>query len=170
MGEAIFSIRIAEPMDAAAVSHVLARSFGVLYRGWYQDDVLNAALPAMTRANPALLASGRFFVAEIEGRIVACGGWSAEKPGGALVPRLAHARCFATDPDFINRGCGGAILARSLKEAAAAGFAEMESISSLTAEAFYARNGFHAVSMVRQPMGGAIFACVLMRRRLEITA
>lgn len=163
----MFSIRIAEMGDAVAISRVLLASYSALYRGWYQDDVLNAALPAMTCANPRLLATGRYFVAEIGDAIVACGGWSAEKPGGAMISRLAHVRHFATDPDFINRGCGGAILTRSLEEAAAAGFAEIESVSSLTAEAFYARHGFSPVAMVRQPMGGADFACVLMRRRLE---
>lgn len=163
----MLSIRIAATDDADAVARVLLASYSSLYRGWYQDDVLAAALPAMTRANPRLLSSGRYFVAEIDGVIVACGGWSAEKPGGAMIPRLAHVRHFATDPDFINRGCGGAILTRSLEEAAAAGFAEIESVSSLTAEAFYARHGFRPVTMVRQPMAGADFACVLMRRRLE---
>lgn len=138
MDEAAIDIRIAEPKDADAVSRVLLASYGSLLRGWYQDEVLAAALPAMTRANLALLSSGRYFVVELEGRVVACGGWSAEKPGGALIPRLAHARHFATDADFINRGCGGAILDRCLDEAAGEGFVEMESVSSLTAEAFYA--------------------------------
>lgn len=146
---------------------MLARSYGELYRGWYRDDVLDSALPAMTRANPALLASGRYFVAEADARVVACGGWSERRPTGALIARLAHVRHFATDPRFINRGCGGAILGRCLDEAAASGFVEIESLSSLTAEAFYARHGFRQIAIVRQRMGGADFACVLMRRRLQ---
>ena len=160
-------VRTAGPGDEAAVSSVLRGSYSTLYRGWYQDDVLEAALPAMTRANPALLASGLYYVAELGGRVVACGGWSAEKPTGGAVPRLAHVRHFATDPDYINRGCGGALLGMAISEAAAAGFSEIESISSLTAEAFYARHGFRQISIVRQPMGGVSFACVLMRRLLE---
>ncbi len=166
-GGAPLNLRVASPDDATPVSRVLAASYSVLYRGWYQDEVLAAALPAMTRANPRLLSSDRYFVCEIGGRIVACGGWSAEKPGGGLVPRLAHIRHFATDPDFINQGCGAAMIGRCFAEAKSAGFAEIESISSLTAEAFYARHGFRQVSMVRQPMGGVTFACVLMRRRLD---
>lgn len=160
-------LRVTSLSDAEPVSRVLAASYSVLYRGWYQDDVLAAALPAMTRANPVLLSSGRYFVCEIDRRVVACGGWSAEKPGGGTVPRLAHIRHFATDPDFINNGCGAAMIERCFAEADSAGFAEIESISSLTAEAFYARHGFRQVSMVRQPMGGVSFACVLMRRRLD---
>ena len=162
------SLRVAQPDDASAISAVLLASYSTLYRGWYTDDVLEIALPAMTRANPLLIASGRYFVAEIAGRIVSCGGWSAEKPGGGgAIPRLAHIRHFATDPDHLNRGCGGAILRRCLAEAAEAGFAEMETISSLTAEAFYARHGFRQVSVVRQAIRRVSFACVMMRRRLD---
>lgn len=167
MAQDAISIRTALPGDAEAVSRVLQRSYGVLYRGWYKDDVLREALPAMTRSSAALLSSGRYFVAEISGRVVSCGGWSAERPGGGNVARLAHVRHFATDPDYINRGCAGAILRRSLAEAAAAGYSEMETVSSLTAEAFYARHGFRPFGMVSQPVGRVSFACVLMRRLLE---
>jgi N-acetylglutamate synthase-like GNAT family acetyltransferase len=162
-----FAVRRATVTDAGAIARVLARSYGVLYRGWYADDVLRTALPVMSRSNPTLIDSGRYFVAEADGQIVACGGWSAEKPGFGAVPRLAHVRHFATDPDYINRGCGGAILTRSVAEAARTGFVEMEAVSSLTAEAFYARHGFVQVSMVRTIVAGSAFSCVLMRRRLE---
>lgn len=160
------AIRVAAPGDADAISRVLMRSYSMLYRGWYRDDVLDRALPAMTRANPVLIGSGRYFVGERNGAIIACGGWSANKPGGGEVPRLAHLRHFGTDPDHINCGAGGAILRRSVDEARDANFREMEVISSLTAEAFYASHDFIQVAMVRLPMGGAEFACVLMRRPL----
>lgn len=157
-------LRAARAGDAEAISRVLHRSYSTLYRGWYRDDVLTRALPAMTRANPVLIASGRYFVGEVEGEIIACGGWSAARPGGGEVPRLAHLRHFGSDPDYMNRGAGGTIVGRCLTEARASDFHEMEVISSLTAEAFYARHGFVQVAMVSQKMGGAEFACVLMRR------
>lgn len=162
-------VRIATPDDARAISGVLSASYSTLYRGWYEDEVLARALPAMTRANPALLASGRYFVVELDGRVAACGGWSAERPTGGRIPRLSHLRHFATDPDHINRGCGGAIIGRCMDEARGEGFEEMEVISSLTAEAFYARHGFRQLAIVQQRMGGADFACMLMRRPLEPT-
>jgi N-acetylglutamate synthase-like GNAT family acetyltransferase len=160
-------LRIATPGDARAVSGVLQASYSTLYRGWYGDAVLDRALPAMTRANPLLLASGRYFVVEFDRKVVACGGWSAERPTGGRIPRLAHLRHFATHPDYINRGCGAAVISRCLGEARAERFEEMEVISSLTAEAFYARHGFRQLAVVQQPMGGADFACMLMRRSLE---
>jgi len=167
MTRGAIEVRISSPEDADAVSKVLLRSYGTLYRGWYRDDVLEKALPVMTRANPVLLSSGRYFVGLVDGASIGCGGWSAQRPTGGVVPRLAHLRHFATDPDHLNHGCGGAIAGRCFDEAIACGFSEMEVISSLTAEAFYARHGFQQVAIVRQPMGGVEFACVLMRKRLE---
>src|SRR3990167_2943868 len=158
-------IRIARAEDASEVSHVLLRSYDTLYRGWYRQDVLALALPQLTRANPTLLSSGRYFVGIADNQIVACGGWSGAPPtrGRDGPPHLRH---FATDPRYLGRGFGGAIVVRSLDEARRVGFSLMEVISSLTAEAFYARHGFVPVAQVRQRMGGVDFDCVLMRRHL----
>ncbi|MCB2113890.1 MAG: GNAT family N-acetyltransferase [Parvularculaceae bacterium] len=160
-------VRPTTPADAAAVSRILRASYEKLYRGWYRDDALEKALPAMTRANPVLLSSGRYFVVEMDRAVVACGGWSADCPAGGAMDRRAHLRHFATDPAYLNRGCAGAIVQRCFSAARAAGYVEFEVISSLTAEAFYARRGFMQIAHVRQPMGGVDFACVLMRKKLE---
>ena len=118
----------------------------------------------MTRANPALLASGTYYVAEIDGRIVSCGGWSRNKIGGPSTPRLFHIRHFATHPDHVRRGAAGAILKRCIGEAAAGGAHELEVLSSLPAEPFYAGHEFRTMAAVHVPMSGAAFACMLMRR------
>ena len=158
------TLRVARPDDAAAVGAVLRASYGTFYRGWYRDDILDRALPAMTRANPALLASGTYYIAEIDGRVVSCGGWSRDKMGGPSTPGLFHIRHFATHPDYVRRGIAGAILKRALGEAAAGGAREIEVLSSLPAEPFYAGHGFRPMAVVHAPMGGAAFACMLMRR------
>lgn len=159
-------LRVATPDDAQAVSGVLAASYSTLYRGWYQDDVLQNALPAMTRARPELLASKRYFIVECGGAAISCGGWSVDDPRGAARSPKGHIRHFGTHPDFLNRGAAGAIMHRSLSEARAAGLAEMECLSSLAAEAFYMKHGFDAVAPTSVSIGGASFACILMRRSL----
>ena len=164
MNAAEFSVRVATPADARAVSDVLSASYSTLYRGWYRDDVLERALPAMTRARPELLLSGLYFVAEQSGRILACGGWSRASPGGGAEAGRGHIRHFGTHPDHINRGCAGAILQRCLDEARTARLAGMECLSSLTAEAFYARHGFNTIAAASATIGGTPFACMLMRR------
>lgn len=160
------TLRVADPADAGVVASILAASYGPLYRGWYRDDVLDKALPAMTRANPVLLASGRYFIVEEEGAGISCGGWSFDKPNAKPTPRLAHVRHFATRADRLGRGAASLIISRCFEEARLAGAVEIEALSSLSAEAFYAGHGFKPMAVVHAPMGGAAFACVLMRRPL----
>jgi GNAT superfamily N-acetyltransferase len=166
MSEAPFTLRIATPDDARKVSDVLAASYSQLYRGWYRDDVLANALPAMTRANTQLLASGRYFLCERKSRAVACGGWSLGSPQGGVEAGRGRLRHFGTHPDHLGLGCASAIVERCFDEARAAGCADMEVLSSLTAEAFYAGRGFKTVSAAAATIGGVPFACMLMRRGL----
>jgi GNAT superfamily N-acetyltransferase len=166
MSEAPFTLRVAGPDDARSVPDVLAASYSTLYRGWYRDEVLAAALPAMTRARPELLASGRYFLCERKARAIACGGWSLADPRGGATERRGHIRHFGTHPDYLGQGCAGAIIARCLAEAGEAGCVDMECLSSLTAEAFYAGRGFKTIAATSITVGGAAFACMLMRRKL----
>lgn len=164
----VIQVRQARPEDASRLSALLAASYAAVYPAWYGDAVLAAALPSMATARPELLSSGRYFVAECDGKAVACGGWSVERPGTVIVePGLGHARHFATDPDFLRRGIGGAILDLSIARARAAGCVEMECDSSLPAERFYAAHGFIRVGARDILVSGAYrFAVVRMRRHL----
>src|SRR5881227_2418705 len=75
-------IRTARPTDTDAVGTLLEESYSRLLAASYDSTILGLALPYMIKANPALLASGTYYVAEAERRIVVgCGGWTAEKPG-----------------------------------------------------------------------------------------
>ena len=154
----------ARPEDADAVSDLLARSYGGLFNDWYDAPTLTAALPIMTRANPALLASDGWFVVEEAGKLIGCGGWSKEEPEtGAIVPGEGHGRHFATDPEHLRRGVGRSIWDASVAQAKAQGVSRMIVYSSLPAESFYASLGFRPVKarFVNLP-GGVRFASVEM--------
>lgn len=142
-----FSVRPATPDDAPAVTELLEASYPVLMAAGYDDATLALALPLMTRANPALLQSGTFYVAETEdGVIVGCGGWTFEHPGsGKTEPGLVHIRHFGTHADWTGRGVGRAIFQRCLIDARSAGAERFQCYSSLNAEGFYAALGFRAV-------------------------
>ena len=122
-----FSLRTADPRDFTAVSALLAASYAELFAVAYEPQVLARALPLMTKANAQLLASGRFYLAQTEqGALIGCGGWSIEQPGtGKIRPGEGHIRHFATHPDWTRRGVGGALLARCLQDARAAGDREL---------------------------------------------
>lgn len=74
-------LRTADPSDALAVTALLERAYPTLMAAFYDADVLAVALPAMSKANPALLASRTYYVVEDGEQIIGCGGWTAEKPG-----------------------------------------------------------------------------------------
>lgn len=162
-------IRPARPDDEAAVSALLAASYPVLMPAGYDPAVLSAALPLMTRANPALLASGRYFLAEeAGGQVVGCGGWTPERPGrGDVAPGLGHIRHFATHPERLGRGIGRAIYEASAAQAGAAGVQRFECYASLNAVAFYAALGFVARGRMEVAMGPEVrFPCEVMDREI----
>jgi hypothetical protein len=59
-----YQIRIARLPDSDAVSALLVASFSSLLPACYDSDTLGRALPFLTKANPTLLASGSYYVAE----------------------------------------------------------------------------------------------------------
>jgi GNAT superfamily N-acetyltransferase len=163
-------IRTASPVDANAVSILLDISYSHLLAGSYDGNLLELALPYMIKANPALLASGTYYVAEGEpGTLVGCGGWTPAKPGsGEIVEGEAHIRHFAVHPDWIKRGIGTALLTRCITDASLVGIHKLHCFSTLNAEPFYRASGFRTVGLIDVPMGPTIaFPAVLMERNIR---
>jgi GNAT superfamily N-acetyltransferase len=113
----IHLVRVARPADSGAVSALLVASYSSLLAAHYDSYTLGRALPIMTKANPTLLASGTYYVAEDElGNLVGCGGWTTARPG-MVIEGEAHIRHFATHPERVRRGVGTALLTRCFSEA-----------------------------------------------------
>jgi len=165
-----YAVRLATPTDEAAVSALLRASYPILMRSAYDEIVLGPALELMTKANPALLASGTFYVAEsIDGVIVGCGGWTREPPPDEhkVEPNLAHIRHFATHPEWTKRGIGRAIYAVCEADARSAEIDSFECNSALNAEGFYAAVGFDSVRRLDVALEpGVVFPGVLMHRQI----
>jgi len=153
--KADYQVRVARPQDQVAVGVLLEASYPVLMGDSYDPAALTAALPAMTKANPVLLSSGRYYLAETgDGLAVGCGGWSRERPGkGDVEPGLAHLRHFATRPDWTGRGVGRAIYALCESAAQAESVTRFECFSSLNADGFYAALGFRLIERIELPFG-----------------
>lgn len=160
-------LRLTDAGDCEAVSAVLRSSYTQLMAPAYPPDVLGGTLPGMTRANPALLTSGRYYLAETAaGEAAGCGGWSPNPPGRPDEdPERAHVRHFATHPSWIRRGVGRLLYGRCESDARAAGFTVFEVWSSLNGETFYASLGFRRLEPIETPMpGGMSFPAVRMER------
>ena len=147
-------LRNAEINDASSVTALLRRAYPTLMEASYDAAVLAVALPEMTRANPALLASRTYYVMEDGEHLIGCGGWTAEMPGsGEVEPGLAHLRHFATDPDRAREGIGRSIYNQCATEALSCGFTLFQAFAGLNAEPFYHRLGMERIRLIDVPMG-----------------
>ena len=104
----------------------------------------------MTRAQPSLLESGTYYVAETtDGLVVGCGGWTRERPGsGEVQPGLGHVRHFGVHPAWARQGIGSLIYHRCVADAKAARVERFECFSSLNGEAFYSALGFTSLEHI----------------------
>jgi GNAT superfamily N-acetyltransferase len=163
-----FTLRVASLDDTDAVSALLGASYPELAAD-YPPGVLAAALPFMTRANPRLLRSGTYYLAEAaDGTLAGCGGWTLERPGAPddpIDPALGHIRHFGTHPAWARRGIARSLLDRCIGEARAAGVKRLECYSTLGGEPFYRALGFTRVETMEVRMGeGALLPGIRMIR------
>lgn len=160
-------LRVATPEDSDAVASVLGPSYTLLMAAAYPPDLLARTLPAITRANPDLLSSGRYYLVESKaGDPAGCGGWSPNPPGRKdRDGKRAHIRHFATHPAWTRRGVGRLLYERCAADARTAGFTQMEAWASLNGESFYASLGFRRVEAIQTSFPGEVlFPAIRMER------
>jgi len=162
-----FEIRTATPADRETIQRLIAISACELSRGYYSEEQISAALGSVYGVDSILIEDGTYFVAETDGTIIGCGGWSKRKTlfggdqfsnrdAGLLDPRLeaARIRAFFVHPSFARQGIGRAILDRCEKEAANSGFASLELMSTLPGIEFYRVCGYEATDPIfMMPLG-----------------
>lgn len=151
-------IRRARKTDLSAIDVMMARAYGPQMAASYPPSLLILAVPFITRAQPALVASGRYSVAEDEaGRILGAGGWSLARAGrGTTAPGRADVRHLAVDAAAAGQGVGRALMQRSFAEAAAAGATWLHCTATLNAVPFYERLDFTPIGPVTVPLAPAI--------------
>lgn len=159
------TLRTAVPPDLAGIDRLLGRSYPRLLAADYPPSTLVLAVPRFARAQPELLASRRYFVAEdAQGRILAAGGWSRRNPtGGPVAETTGHVRHVATDPDAVRRGLGRMVMDRVIADARGEGMAWLDCLSTRTAIPFYRSLGFRAVQSRELALGpGIVFPVMRM--------
>lgn len=163
-------IRPAARGDIAAVDALLARSYPKLLKPDYPPSVLVTALPIISRANPELIASGTYYVAELpDGQIAGAGGWTFSAPGqGRALSGRANVRHLVTDDRFTRRGIGKALMARIFKDATDAGALWMDCQATRTAVPFYMSVGFDLLNEINVVLSPGIhFPAVRMIKELK---
>lgn len=150
-----YTIRLATPSDIADIERVIRASLTGISSRTYDEAQVRSALVYIAQLDPELVDDGTYFVAESEGQIIACGGWSrraklyagsAAKEGETrfLDPKTdaARIRAMFIHPDFERRGIGREILRRCEAAAREHGFRKLELMAMLSGEAMYRACGY----------------------------
>ncbi len=69
-------LRLAQPSDAAQVAALMRASVLALVPRWYDERQTASAAVHVAHLDSQLIEDGTYFVQDVAGEIVACGGWS----------------------------------------------------------------------------------------------
>jgi GNAT superfamily N-acetyltransferase len=173
-------IRCATLDDREAITQLIAESARHLSREHYSEQQIDAAITSVFGVDTDLIEDGTYFVAEISGALVGCGGWSrrktlfggdqyATRDTGYLEPEseAAKIRAFFIHPDHARKGIARAILARCEEEARARGFRSLQLMATLPGVEFYKSCGFSPQGDFNLDLAGGVkLELVPMRKEL----
>jgi GNAT superfamily N-acetyltransferase len=176
-----FSLREATPEDRSRLEELIAESATGLSLGDYSTAQIESALQGTFGVDSELIRDGTYFVVEVDGEIVGCGGWSRRKTlfGGDAQPGRrsdlldplrdsARIRAFFVHPAWARRGIGRAILERCETGAREHGFRSAELLATLPGERFYRALGYTGGERVEHRLGDELMIdFVPMRKDLD---
>jgi GNAT superfamily N-acetyltransferase len=162
-------LRLATLDDVAAIHTLIHESARGLSVGDYTDEQLDGALQGTFGVDTQLIRDRTYWVAEIDHKIVAAGGWSlrAALCGGDNLPgkvadRLdpatepARIRAFFVHPSVARRGIGRALLAQCEAEAAKNGYRRVTLLATLPGVRLYRACGYAGEEQVNQTVGSGV--------------
>jgi N-acetylglutamate synthase-like GNAT family acetyltransferase len=150
-----YTIRKARLDDRGEIQELIATSARGLSQTDYSNQQIEAAITDVFGVDTSLIADETYFVAEHDGELVGCGGWSKRRTlfGGdqfatrdttELNPETepAKIRAFFVHPQWARKRIAHAILSRCEAEARAAGFRQVELMATLPGVKFYVACGY----------------------------
>ena len=175
------ALRLATRADIPRLSDLIARSARGLSVEEYRPEQVDGALRGAFGIDSQLIDDETYFVADENGELAGCGGWSfrstlfggdarSGRDASLLDPstQAAKIRAFFVEPSKARRGVGSALLERCESEARARGFAHAELMATLPGLKLYAARGYVGGKMVRYDLGaGESIEFVPMRKDLR---
>lgn len=178
----MMKIRRATMDDREEIANLIAESARHLSRQHYNDAQIEAAIATVFGVDTDLIEDGTYFVAESDGELVGCGGWSKRKTlfggdqyssreAGYLDPESepAKIRAFFIHPAQARKGIARAILSRCETEARSHGFHALELMATLPGIEFYKSCGFLETGNFDLDLTAAV-KLELVPMRKELTA
>ena len=170
--------RLATPDDADRITALMRSSVLGIFPRFYNERQTASAAVYIARLDLALIEDRTYFVHEIDGDMVACGGWSRrgrlyagsvsqDGDDRLLDPdaEAAHIRAMFVRADWTRRGLGRALLESSQAAARAWGFRMLDLMATLPGVPLYRAFGFRDVRIaaINMPDGVTVDAVVMAR-------
>ncbi len=163
-------LRLAREADVPALEELIPLSVRSLQAAYYTPAQMEAALGPVFGVDRQLIRDSTYFVAEYDGQVAGCGGWSKRKSlfgsdqaraagdDGLLDPNrdAARIRAFFIHPDWSRRGIGRGILVACEQAILGAGFKKIELVATLAGEPLYEACGYRAVERYEVPLKGGL--------------
>lgn len=177
----VFTLRKATVNEIDKISGLISESVRGLSKDYYDTLQIELSVRSVFGVDQELIEDGTYYVAEIEGKIVGCGGWSKRKTlyGASVygesrdsalldpVTDAAKIRAFFIHPDAARQGIGRAILRACEDEAKSLGFHAAEMMSTLPGVPLYSACGYSGDERVEIPVGEDVtIDCIRMSKKL----
>ena len=174
-------LRVAGLGEADAIDALMKASTAALFPAFYDERQTASGVRYIAEVDRMLIEDGTYYVHEIDGEIVACGGWSrrnrlyagsgeADDDDRLLDPATepARVRAMFVRSDWTRRGLGRAILETCERAARDEGFTMMALMATLPGEQLYRAYGFREIerTIVMTPDGIGT-AAVAMERPID---
>src|SRR5262249_39183354 len=152
-----------------------------LSKDYYDPHQIDLSVRSVFGVDRELIEDGTYFVAEIDERVVGCGGWSKRRTlyGASVYGQSrnselldpatdpAKVRAFFIHPDAARQGIGSSILRACEDEARSMGFRTAEMMSTLPGVPLYSACGYSGDERVEIPVGeGVTIDCIKMGKDL----
>lgn len=173
-------LRLATLDDVCAIGDLMKAAIRDIFPSFYDRRQTEAATQFIAVVDRTLIEDGTYFVAEVGGELVACGGWSRRDKlytgsgDTAADARLldpatepARIRAMFTRSDWAHRGLGTNILGACEAAARGEGFVALALMATMPGLGLYMSHGFQIVEQVQIPMpDGTSIAGARMQKAL----
>jgi GNAT superfamily N-acetyltransferase len=149
------TLRVASLDDRAAIDALMKESATAHFPRFYGEPECSSAVRHIAVVDPLLLEDGTYYVLEVDGEMVACGGWSrrgklytgsgdGDDDARIIDPATepARVRAMFVRDDWSRRGLGRRILEACEEAARMEGFSELALMSTMPGLPLYLSYGF----------------------------
>lgn len=172
----MLSYRLATEHDLSALRTLMALAIDELQKGFLDPRQIAASRQVMG-LDTQLVADRTYFLAEEDGVLAGCGGWSrratlyggdhstALRDAALLDPAVdaARVRAMYTHPAFARQGVGRLILDLCEAAAAAEGYRRVQLMATLSGEPLYRACGYQPIEhTAATPVNGVVVPLILM--------